>query len=85
MLDLSSIFQLLDFLFFIFYFIVADSTGSGSVLWKPVEATGQHMIHGGVTGGAECMQAEAGEESPNNTPSMNPLTISAARVRMIIE
>ena len=44
------------------------------------------MIHGGMAGGAECMQAEAREESPNNTPSISPLTISAtAKVRMIIE
>ena len=51
-----------------------------------MEATGQNMIRGGVAGGAECMQAEAGEELPNNTPSISPLTISAAaRVRMIIE
>ena len=44
------------------------------------------MIHGGVAGGVECMQAEAGEESTNSTPSICPLTISAAtRVRMIID
>ncbi len=52
-----------------------DSTSSGSILWKPVEATGQHMSHGG--GGAESMQAE-GEESPSSTPSVSPLTLSAA-------
>jgi len=66
-----------------------DATGSGSILWKPVEATGQHMSHtagggggggGGVVmaGGVESMQAEGGEESPCSTPSISPLALPAA-------
>ena len=48
-----------------------------------MEATGQHMSHtavggGALVGGVESMQAEGGDESPCSTPSVSPLALPAA-------
>ena len=65
------------------YLFYVDSTSAGSVLWKPVESTGQRISSiAGTSLGVESMQQEASaggsDDSPSTTPSTSPRSMGGS-------
>ena len=65
------------------YLFHADTTSAGSVLWKPVESTGQRISSiAGTSLGVESMQQESSaggsDDSPSTTPSTSPRSMGGS-------